>query len=81
MRAYPALTARMTEEGWRDNVVRREMLEAAHPDLDISYTDHGWTYTATWDGADGKRRTYRSTDLGQLLDHVEPVLAERTRTT
>jgi hypothetical protein len=85
MYARPALAVRivtlrrgpMTAAGWRDNVVRKEELQRAHPDLRVVTPDTGRHWIAAWLRPDGTEETARETDLGRLLDRLEPVLAAR----
>lgn len=49
---------------WRDNVVRREEFEAAHPDAVIACEGRDWTCTLG-------EISERSFDLGLLLDKME----------
>ena len=58
-----------------DQVTRRQVFEAAHPEVSIKHTNYPhWHWTATWpDGS--AERTIAEIELETLLDHLEDVLA------
>jgi hypothetical protein len=68
----PALT--VIDGAWRDDVARKNALEAAHPDLAITTDDHGWHFKASWGPREDRKSTGRVSGLGTLMDYLEKVL-------
>lgn len=62
---------------WPDNVVRKEKLEEACPDLRVVFAGNGRDWIAAWLRPDGTEASAIAGDLGRLLDHVERELAAR----
>jgi hypothetical protein len=67
--------AAWTESGypWADQVVRRRRLEAAHPDVTITFTSESWTWTGTC-VADGREEVVTGHELKYLLDKLEAII-------
>lgn len=56
-----------------DQVVRRHRFEAAHPDVTITFTREGWTWTCTC-VADGREEVVTGHELRHLLDKLEAII-------
>jgi len=67
---------RRTEDcRWVDQVVRRHRFEAAHPDVMITFTRSGWTWTGIC-VLDGREEAVAGHELSEVLDRLEEILGE-----
>jgi hypothetical protein len=56
---------------WEDQVVRRELFEAAHPDVTISLPGPGLPWLGVVPLPGGGQQTVTAPDLGRLLDQLD----------
>jgi hypothetical protein len=60
---------------WADQVVRRHRFEAAHPEVTITFTRQGWTWTGKC-VVDGREEAVTGHELCDLLDELESLLGK-----
>jgi hypothetical protein len=61
---------------WVDQVVRRHRFEAAHPEVTITFTPQGWTWTGTC-AVGGRDVVLTGHELSDLLDGLEGLLGDQ----
>lgn len=58
-----------------DQVLRKQRFVRDHPGVKIAHlTAPSWHWCARWTGADGQAHERANSDLGLLLDELEPTL-------